>query len=314
MVPENEEEDDLAAMGFAAKAPESAEPAVRAEPDVAAEEEEAEEEEAEGEYVDPPMQPAPTPPPAPSAAPPAPPPAAPAEAPAPATPPEPSGVIVVDVEPSPGALKFLGTVSEVGEKVSSLEATDVSDGMMELSKRCTKDCKESWLTFKDHAFDLAITATSDAPGDQGRLRRAAQQAEWRKLAGLPLAAMYCVFAMCCLCAFAVIYYPKMYAPALYNKCKTKFLEYGVDQKAIAAAAIAKSKAKLAYDTAANSEIAAKSAETIGTAYTTVVTHPTVAATASRVGEVTDDLRSKLASKLVEIKGGRAEVAAPNGAV
>ena len=33
------------------------------------------------------------------------------------------GVVIVDVEPSPGALKFLGTVSNVGNQLSTLETS-----------------------------------------------------------------------------------------------------------------------------------------------------------------------------------------------
>jgi hypothetical protein len=329
MVPE-EEEDDLAAMGFGTQAP-AAEP-VRAEPDVIEEEEspeepppapEAKEEEviaAVEEEDEPPAQPAPTPPPVPALAPPpaaaapapapAPLPVASANVPAPATSPESTGIVVVDVEPSPGAVKFLGTVSEVGQNLSTLEAADVSDGMFELSKRCSKDMAQSFTTFKEHALDLAVTATSEAPpGGEGRLRTMARQAELRKLAGLPLAALYAVFALCCLCAFAVIYYPKRYAPMLYSQAKTKMLEYGVDQKAAAAAELAKAYTSKAYETATKSEIAAKSAETLGKAYTTVVTNPSVAAVAGKTGEAADQLRSKLAEKLVELKGAQQPVSA-----
>ena len=224
MVPE-EDEDDLAAMGFgttapappehtaadaieeesaAAPAPPLPEPAAPAEPPAAAT----------------------APPPPPAAVPAPPPPAAvpvrtPAQTPITPTP----DTVVVDVEPSPGAVKFISTVGEAGSTLATLGASEVSDGMLELSRQSTKNMKDSFGTFKTHLLDLAVTATSDAPNGQKSWKLAASQAEWRKLADLPLAALYAVIALACLCAFAVIYYPKQYGPLLLDKAKTKFIEW-----------------------------------------------------------------------------------------
>ena len=46
--------------------------------------------------------------------------------------------VSVDIPVSPGAERFINTMSNVGGNLSELGATDVSDGMLELSRRC--DC------------------------------------------------------------------------------------------------------------------------------------------------------------------------------
>ena len=89
----------------------------------------------------------------------------------------------------------------------------------------------------------------------------------------------------------------------------------LDEKAaVAKTAIADYSAQ-AYDAAAKSQLAAKGAETISSAYTTVVNQPAVVAVSAKTGEAAGQLRSKLAEKLVELREG-AEKAPPvgNGAV
>ena len=213
-----EDEDDNSAMGFGAAAPASTGDVI---------EEDQEDDKEEKSAAEPSSPPA-EPPAAPPAAPPAPPPAAPIHvtAHAPADTPAPAiDVVVIDVEPSPGAAKFINTVSKAGSTLATLGASEVSDGMLELSRQSTMHMKDSFSTFKTHSLDLAVTATSDAPNGQKSWKLAASQAEWRKLADLPLAALYAVIALACLCAFAVIYYPKQYGPLLLDKAKTKFIEW-----------------------------------------------------------------------------------------
>ena len=59
----------------------------------------------------------------------------------------------------------------------------------------------------------------------------------------------------------------------------------------------------AYETAAKSQVAAKSAETVSQVYTTVAANPAVVTVATKTSEAADQLRAKLAEKLVEIKRG-----------
>jgi len=212
-----------------------------------------------------------------------------------------SDVFVVDVDPTPGAAKFISTVSEAGSTLATLGASEVSDGMLELSRQSTTSMKYSFEGFKNHALDLAVTATSDAPeGEQG-WKCAARQAEWRKLAQLPLAAFYAVMALICLCAFAVIYYPKQYGPMILDKARTKLIEWHLDEKATQAKTLVGTYGAQAYEAAASSQIAAKGAETIGKAYTTVVSQPAVVAISAKTGEAAEQLKKKVAEKLVELR-------------
>ena len=108
---------------------------------------------------------APPPAPAPAPAPPAPraaPPTTPSRA-APAADVE----IRID-EPTPQAMKFVHTVTDVSEKVSTLGSDEVRDGMYELGCRCSNNMKRTFGVFKDHALDLSIAATADLPADKVR--------------------------------------------------------------------------------------------------------------------------------------------------
>ncbi|EOD05579.1 hypothetical protein EMIHUDRAFT_453643 [Emiliania huxleyi CCMP1516] len=168
----------------------------------------------------------------------APPAAAPSEAPAAApTPPESSDVIVdVDLA-TPGAAKFMDTLSDVGSRVGGLGSDDVSDGMYELSRRCGSTMKSSLIAFKEHALDIAIAATSDPPPDQ------------QQLGQLPMALLFAIFTLFCTVAFAVIHFPKKYAPALLHKAKAKAIEYKVYDGAKAAASRLKLASTSAYHSA-----------------------------------------------------------------
>ena len=89
--------------------------------------------------------------------------------------------VIVDVEPSPGAAKFFNTVGEASSTLSTLNSDEVSDGMLELSKRCKNDMKSSFDTFKTHALDVAVVATSTPPSaDERAWKLALKQTEWRK--------------------------------------------------------------------------------------------------------------------------------------
>lgn len=218
--------------------------------------------------------------------------------------------VIVDVEPSPGAAKFFHTVGEASSTLSTLNSDEVSDGMLELSKRCKNDMKSSFDTFKTHALDVAVVATSTPPSaDERAWKLALKQTEWRKLAQLPLAALYAIFALACLCAFAVIYYPKQYGPQLYSKAKEKLIEYQVQEKAEIAGAFIQVHANSAYSAAANSQIAAKAAEQAAKAAEAATEaakkaaeNPAVAAAAAKAAEAAEIARQKVAEKLVELKG------------
>ena len=221
--------------------------------------------------------------------------------------------VVVDVEPSPGAAKFFGTVSAAGEHLSTLNSDEVSDGMLELSRRCKNDAVASFDTFKTHALDVAVVATSaPASADEKAWKLALKQTEWRKLAQLPLAAMYALFALFAVCAFAVIYYPKQYGPQLYDKAKTKVIEWQVVEKAEVAGVFIKTHASTAYTVAANSgvaakgaEVASKAAESASEAVAKATANPAVAGALAKASETAELARAKVAEKLVELKGGAA---------
>jgi len=220
-----------------------------------------------------------------------------------------TGVVVVDVEPSPGAVKFLGTVTNAANQLSTLESSDVSDGMLELSKRCSSSMHESFSSFKEHALDLAIVASAEAPPAEGRWRGIAKQAEPAKLAQLPLAALYAVCALLCAMAFAVVYYPRMYGPLLVEKAKSKFIEYHVAEKAGQAKVAVVTYAGQAYSAAASSNAAAEAkkyaavgSSKASSAYASVVASPAVQAISAKSGEAAAQVRGKVVEQLVKLRG------------
>ena len=117
--------------------------------------------------------------------------------------------VVVDVPITPGAVKFMDTMTDVGSRVGTLAPDDVSDGMFELSRRCSRTMKQTFGAFKDHALDLAITATTEPTigSEQTAVwRRVSRKTEWRKLIQLPVAALYAMLTLLCVVTFAMIYF------------------------------------------------------------------------------------------------------------
>jgi hypothetical protein len=198
---------------------------------------------------------------------------------------------------------------------------DVSDGMFELSKKCSKHMQESFCGFKEHALDLAVTACRDPPPEKRTWRVVAQQTDWKKLVQLPLAGLYAVMAFLCLTAFAVIYYPKQYGPLVYDKTKSKLTEWQVADRAEKARSTAEDYLSQTYSAAASSDIAAKIAEkgtaaaaAAGEAFTAASANPVVEQVATKTGEAAAQLRSTLAEKLNELKGAQENTAdVANGA-
>ena len=292
--------------------------------------------EAKPKTAAPPPAPAPAPAPAPVPAPapaPAPPPPAPRAAP-PTTPSRAAPAADVEIridEPTPQAMKFVDTVTDVSEKVSTLGSDEVRDGMYELGCRCSSNMKRTFGVFKDHALDLALAATADLPADKVRPIRCHSQClpspqclthalvalasqtrsgvirekcEFTKLAMGPLAAWYALMTVFCMAVFAVIYYPKLYGPKLYELAKVKFVEYKMDQHAARLTEKVKSKSIEAYEVASKSEAAAKAFDAANKAYVATTTAPLAVAVAAKGGELAAKGRAKLAEKLVALRDGQ----------
>ena len=66
-------------------------------------------------------------------------------------------------QPTPQAVKFMDTVTDVTAKVGTLGPVEISDGMYELSCRCSNNMKRTFGIFKTHALDLSIAATTEPP-------------------------------------------------------------------------------------------------------------------------------------------------------
>ena len=172
--------------------------------------------------------------------------------------------------------------------------------------------KQSFGSFKEHALDLAITATKEPAIGSEQVaiwQRVSRKTEWRKLIQLPVAALYAVLTLVCMVTFAVIYYPKLYVPVLYEKAKAKFVEYEVADHA----AKLKEKSTEVYKVARDSELAAKGSEYLEKGATHVsemceranvaITNSAVAnAIVENSAAATSAIRSKVASELVKLKG------------
>lgn len=182
--------------------------------------------------------------------------------------------------------------------------------MWELSNQSMGLMRESFATFKTHALDLAIVASTDPPTENQRAWRVAmKQAEWRKLGALPLAAMYAIVSMLCACIFAAIYYPKKFAPVLMGKAQDKLIEYRVSERISTAAGILQTHAVAAYATASRSSIGVKAAEAASVgitkasgAYRTAVDHPMVSSLVAKGADATSQVRTKVAAELIKLRG------------
>jgi len=218
--------------------------------------------------------------------------------------------VVVHNAPTPGAIKFMDTMTDVGSKVGKLAPTDISDGMYELSCRLSDGMKSSYSTFSTHALDLAIIASSDPQAEQTRMGALRQQVDGKKLAMLPVAAMYAMVAAVCMVIFAVIYYPKLYGPKLFELAKAKVVEHKIDQHALTAVNKLREKSAEAYAAARSSEVTAKGLDYLGkansrayAAYSAAASTPIATTFANKSSELAEKGRAKLAEKLVALRDG-----------
>ena len=91
---------------------------------------------------------------------------------------------IVDI--SPEAAQFFEKIGTVSSAVGEIGRRDVSDGMLEISRRRTEDMRASFSTFKDHSLDLAITVCGEEAVGDGRLRAVARTTDLRKLMAGPV--------------------------------------------------------------------------------------------------------------------------------
>ena len=142
----------------------------------------------------------------------------------------------------------------------------------------------------------------------GRLRTVARETEGKKLLQLPLAALYALCALLCFVTFAAVYYPKMYAPLLLEKTRSKFIEWHVMEHAQTAQATIVQTASSAYVAASESQAYAKGTEYVtagvskaSEAYTQAVSNPAVAQGLAKSTEAASTLRSKVSDELLKLR-------------
>jgi len=241
------------------------------------------------------------------------------EATLPSTPEKVSSEVSIEVEdgPTPGAVKFVDTITEASLKVGSLAPEEWSDGMYEISRRSSSSMKSSWSTFSTHALDLAIIVTTEQAPEQSKWKELKQQAEGKKLAMLPVAAFYAVVTAVCLIIFATIYYPKLYGPKLYQLAKAKLVEYKITEHASTAATALAAKSTEAYTAARSSTVTAKgldylskAGEQASAAYQAASSAPAVVKLAEKSSEIAEKGRAKIAEKLVALRDGEPTRQAP----
>jgi len=230
---------------------------------------------------------------------------------------------VVDIPISPGADRFINTMSECGSAVGNLGNKDLSEGMLELSHRSTTEMKRCYGVFKRHTLDVAVTIFKAAPSEEGRMRSAVRKTEVFKLLALPAAAVYGMMAVLCAMFFAVFFY----GPVAWGKAKSKMIEWRAGEHAAVAAGHAASAATIvqqsatsAYEAAASTSMAKQGGEYLeqaqkhaSTAYVaaasvaeSVAANSVVQAVASKGSEAADGVRSKVSEQLGKMSNDAAD--------
>lgn len=216
--------------------------------------------------------------------------------------------------PSPGASKFFSSVSESSEKLGELSSNDVSEGMLELSKRYQRTAKSEFGEFRSHALHLGIQACKPPEGTT------ASTALWKEVKGtvllkMPGAALWGMISLFFLALFAMVYYPSIYLPKAKDATKAKLIEWKVKERALEYTATAREGCGKAYAAASSSAVATKGVEyatvareKIGKAYETVSTHPVTikgaeltAVPRAKASEAFEAMRVKAADKLSQIR-------------
>lgn len=199
---------------------------------------------------------------------------------------------------------FVQVVSECGKEVSgrlsTLGTSEVRDGMWTLAQRYADDSKVRLESFKEHALDLAQTATSPAPDGGSVVGALRKEVRWGQVAQLPLGALYAMLALLFLTVFAAVHYPQKYLPIGIAYTKKKLVEFKVQEKSTAAALALKTHAQTAFKAAAESPQAAKALETANSVRVKVHGAVTSAA-AGQVGAKAEALRLNLGEKLSQMR-------------
>lgn len=213
----------------------------------------------------------------------------------------------VDLEDGSAAERgehFVQVVSECGKEVggrlATLGTSEVRDGMWTLARRYADDSKGRLESFKEHALDLAQTATSPAPEGSSVIGSLRKEVRWGQVAQLPIGALYALLAVIFLTVFAAVHFPQKYLPIGVAYTKKKLVEYKVQEKSTAAALALKTHAQTAFKAAADSPQAAKALETAHSVRIKVHGAVTSAATGA-VGAKADALRLNLGEKLSQMR-------------
>jgi len=212
--------------------------------------------------------------------------------------------VAVSIPPSPGAVKFMGTMSTVGKELSTLQADDVSDGLYEYAQQYKTSMLTNFGDFKGHALDLGVVAFADEPEGGSRRSALSKAVSGRELVKLPIAGIYAVLALLFVVMFGVVHLPKKYGPIAYAKAKDKMVEYKVYEKMAEAKSAAVEKirptlaqAKESPQLAMVQEKLKVAQEKAGSAYAAAAS----SAAAAKMAEYSEQLRGKIGSELVKLR-------------
>jgi len=214
-------------------------------------------------------------------------------------------VEIVTVSPSPGAEKFIGAMSTVGEQIGSLKPTDWSDGLYELSMRMKGNMKSSFVDSKHHVLDLAVVATSERAEGESTARAVYRASSAKQLLKMPLAAVYALMCLVCMVVFASVHYPLKYYPVVLKTVKAKAIEYQVAAKAKGAFGVVKGKLVEGYGTAAASSYGVAAAEKLSVASKHATAAYEVAAgsaIAAKASEAGSKLNENMRAELLKLRG------------
>ncbi|KAL1522785.1 hypothetical protein AB1Y20_017757 [Prymnesium parvum] len=136
---------------------------------------------------------------------------------------EPVAQHTISIPASPGAAKFMGTMSKVTGELSTLETNDVSDGLFAYAKQSKDAARANLMDFKDHILDIGVVLFSDECRENGLSRRAAlrQTISGKKILKLPAAGLCALLALVFIVLFSVLHFPRKYVPIGYSYTKAK---------------------------------------------------------------------------------------------
>jgi len=201
----------------------------------------------------------------------------------------------------------MSTMSTVGAELGTLGKAEVVDGMYTYSQHFKNGMTSKFDDFKTHTLDLALIAFAEPEPGVSKRSELSKQVRGRELLKLPIAGVYALMSLLCIIVFAALHYPSIYAPLAYAKSKDKVIEWRVVERALEYKTAATTKIADTYTVAKSTPAGQQAMEKMSAALTaTVQAYESAAnsALAAKSADAADKLRGKIGAELLKLRGQR----------